>query len=139
MHIVLGMDWHVVIEDVADFGDVEAARRYVACRKEGDGAGPEGIERRRALMLVHVAMQGSDIEAMALQRAIEDADVLLAVAEDDGVLDVDLPHQAPQRLPLAGRIVRGLLEPLHDGRRGGPWRGAGSLEAWSPRRTASDE
>jgi hypothetical protein len=42
-------------------------------------------------MLVHVAMQGSDIEAMALQRAIEDADVLLAVAEDDGVLDVDLP------------------------------------------------
>ena len=54
---------------------------------------------------------------------MDDADVLLAVAEDDGVLDVDLPHQSSQRFALSGRIVRRLLQPLHDGRRGGSLRG----------------
>ena len=79
----------------------------------------EGVERRRALMLVHVAMQRADIEAVALQRAVHDADVLLAIAEDDGVLDVGLAHQRPERLALAGGIVRRLFQPLHDGGGGG--------------------
>src|SRR6266542_3473659 len=74
-------------------------------------------------MLVEVPVQRADTEAMAQQRAVEDADVFLAVAKDDGVLDVDLPHQGSERLTLAGRIVGRLFQPLHDGRRGGRLRG----------------
>ena len=54
---------------------------------------------------------------------MDNADVLLAIAEDDGVLDVDLPHQGSERLALSGRIVGRLFQPLHDGRRGGRLRG----------------
>src|SRR5262249_18827703 len=119
VHIIFGMDRYVVIEDVAYFRNIETTRRYVACRQEVDGAGAEGIERCRTLVLVHVPVQRADIEAMALQRAIENADVLLAVAEDDGVLDVDLPHQCPKRFALTGGIAGGLFQPFHDGRRRG--------------------
>ena len=55
--IVLRVDRNVVIEDVAHIGDIEAARRNVARGEKGDRAVAEGIERRRALMLVQVAMQ----------------------------------------------------------------------------------
>src|SRR5215475_5889180 len=84
MDIVLGVDRHVVIEDVAHVGDIEAARRHVARGKESDLAVAEGIESRRALVLVHVPVQRADIEAVALQRAVKSADILLAIAEDDG-------------------------------------------------------
>src|SRR4029450_10382250 len=36
MDVVLGVDRHVVIEDMAHVGDIEAARRHVARGKEGD-------------------------------------------------------------------------------------------------------
>ena len=119
MDVIFGMDRHVVIEDVAHVGDIEAARRHVARGKKGDRPVAEGIERRRALMLVEVPMQRADAEAMAQQRPVDDADILLAIAEDDGVLDVDLAHQGPERLALSGRIVGRLFQPLHDGRRRG--------------------
>jgi len=117
------MNGHVVIEDVAHLGNVEATRRHVACGKEGDRAVAEGIERRRALMLVQVPVQRADTEAMALEGAVKDADVLLAIAEDDGVLDVDLAHQGSERLAFSCLVVGRLFQPLHDGRRGGCLRG----------------
>src|SRR5687767_10692116 len=61
--VILGMNGHVVIEDVADIGDIESARRYVAGREKGDLPAAEGIERRRALMLVKVSVQRADIES----------------------------------------------------------------------------
>src|SRR5712691_7171539 len=66
--IVLGVDRDVVIEDVADIGDVESARRHVARGEEGDRAVAEGVQGRGPLMLVHVAMQCADIESVAEER-----------------------------------------------------------------------
>jgi hypothetical protein len=113
------VDRHVVIEDVAHVGDIEAAGGNVACGEKGDRAVTEGVERRRALMLVEVAMQRPDTEAVALERAVHDADVFLAIAEDDGVLDVGLAHQCTERLAFARGIVRRVFQPLHDGGGGG--------------------
>ena len=45
--IVLGMDRNVVVEDVADVGDVEPAGGDVARGEKGDRAVAEGVERRR--------------------------------------------------------------------------------------------
>ena len=68
-------------------------------------------------------MQRADAEAMTLERPEDDTDILLAVAEDDGVLDVHLAHQLAQCLALRGRIVGRLLQALHDGGGGGGRRG----------------
>ena len=88
-------------------------------------------------MLVHVAMQRADVEAVAKQRAVEDANVFLAVAEDDGVLDVAFPHQRSERLAFARSVVRGLFQPLHD-RRGGR-RLRRDLDAFGPMQEVVDE
>ncbi len=90
VNVVFWMDRHVVIEDVAHIRNVEAAGGDVARGEKGDVAAAEGVKRRRALMLVHVAMQAAGIEAVAQERPEQDADILLAVAEDNGVPDVAL-------------------------------------------------
>ena len=123
MDVVFRVYRHVVIEDVAHVGDVQAARRHVTGDKKGDLAVAECLERGHALALVHIAMQCTDIELVPVERPVDDADIFLAVAEDDGVLDVDLLHQFAQGLPLRRRCVRCLLQALHDGRRGGCRRG----------------
>jgi hypothetical protein len=45
-------------------------------------------------------MQRSGVEAVLLQRGLQNRYVLLAVAEDDGVLDVLFLDQGPQGLAL---------------------------------------
>ncbi len=117
MNVVFRLNWHVVIEDMAHLGDVEAARCNIARGQEGDFTAAESVQRRHALTLIHVPVQGADIETMALKRAVDNADIPFAVAEDNGVLDLGLPHQVSERLALSGRLVRGLLQPLHDGSR----------------------
>ena len=64
-------------------------------------------------------MQRTGVEAMPQQRAVQNTDVLLTIAEDDGVLDRGGPHQFAQRLALALGVVGCLLQSLHDGRGGG--------------------
>src|SRR4029079_9738088 len=54
MDVVFRVNGHVVIEDVAHLGNVETARRHVAGGEKGDRSVAEGIERRRALMLIEV-------------------------------------------------------------------------------------
>ena len=61
-------------------------------------------------------MEGAHIEPVALERAEDDAHILLAVAEDDGVVDVVFSDQAAQGFTLLGRAIDGLLETLRDGR-----------------------
>src|SRR5262249_62416879 len=117
--IVLGVDRPIVIEDVVHVGNIETAPRHVARGKESDRAVAEGIERCRALMLVHIAMQRADIEAVAQQRAMQNTNILLAIAEDDRVLDVALAHQGSQRIALALGVIRRLFQTLHDGGCGG--------------------
>ena len=86
--VVLGVGRHVEIEDVADRRDIEAAGRDVAGDEQRQLVLAEIVERLRARALVHVAVQRAGIEAVLGERALQRRHVALAVAEDDGVLEV---------------------------------------------------
>ena len=102
--VVLGMDRDVEVEDVADVRDVEAARRDVGGDEERHLAVAEAFERGHARALVHVAMQRDGGEAVPDQGLVQERHLGLAVAEDDGVLEVlGRSDQAAQRLALVGR------------------------------------
>ena len=79
---------HVEIEDVADRGDIETAGGDVGGDQQRDLALAERFQRGGARGLVHVAMQRGGVELVAQQRAVQLGDLALAVAEDDGVLEV---------------------------------------------------
>src|SRR5439155_21369621 len=83
--IVFRVNGHIEVEHVTDIRDFEATRRHVGRDQESDLAGTEGIERAQAGPLIHIAMKGRGVEAMALQRGFKDAHGGLAVGEDDGV------------------------------------------------------
>ena len=118
--VVLGVGGHVEIEDVADRRDVEAARRDVAGDEQRQPVLAEIVERRRARALVHVAVERAGVEAVPLERALQDRDVALAVAEDDRVLEVGrLADELAEHRALVGRLAAGGDEELGDGGGGG--------------------
>src|SRR5262249_49512527 len=84
VHIVLRMQRHVEVEDVGQADNVEAAGGHVAGHQYGHVAAPELVQSFRALGLRHVPMQRCHVQAVTLQRAKENLDVALAVAEDEG-------------------------------------------------------
>ena len=99
---------HVEIENVADLGNVEAARGDVGGHQQRQLALAELIERGHARGLVHVAMQRADAKAVALQRAGQQRHVALAVAEDDRVLEIGGAAQQPaQHVALLMRLAAG--------------------------------
>ena len=73
MHVILGMDRHVEIEDMADIGNVEAAGGDIRADDEIDLARLERVERGHARALIHVAMQGAGAEPVLQQRFVQDA------------------------------------------------------------------
>ena len=81
--IVVGMERHVEIEDVADGRNVETARRDVAGDQDLEFAGAEAVERLGAQRLVEIAMQRRGVEAVLGERLGHDIDIALAVAEHD--------------------------------------------------------
>src|SRR6185437_4949764 len=99
--IVLGMNGHVEIEDVRQALDVETAGRDVARHEQANLALLEALQRLGALGLRHVAMEGRGVEPVLRQRAIERVDIALAIAEDEGVLDVLAADEAAERVALA--------------------------------------
>src|SRR5262245_60095817 len=62
---IVGMGRDVEIEDVADRGNVEAARGHVGGDQQRDFVPAKLIERRRARRLVHIAVQRDDGKAVA--------------------------------------------------------------------------
>ena len=121
VHVILGMVRHVEAEDVRHALDIEPARGDVAAHEQADLAVLEALQRLGPLRLRHVAVQSGGIEAMAGQRALQDVDIALAVAEDQRVLDVLAADQPAQRLALVFR--RDDDERLLDGGGGGGgWR-----------------
>ena len=148
MDVILGMDRHVEIEDVGQALDVEPARRDVARHQELDLAGLELLQRLGAVGLRHVAVQRRGVEAVLDQRAIEDVDVALAVAEDERVLYVlaRISRRSASRLSSCSMTMRPAHGPA--GEAGGDTvislgfvRNASASRrisaAWWPRRTAS--
>src|SRR5580704_18576045 len=120
VHVVVGMDRHVEIIDVADVGDIEAAGGDVGGDQERDFVLAELLERCGARRLVHVAVQRLHRKAVAQQRAMQRGDVAFAVAEDDAVLHAfGGADQAAQRVALLGAVAAGAGQELGRGGEGG--------------------
>ena len=109
--IVLGMAGQVIVEDVADRRDVQAARRDVGRDQQAQLAVAERFQRAGPLALVQVAVDRGRVVSVFRQRLGDDVDVRLAVAEDDGVgqplaLGVDQGAQQVALL-LGGHVAAG--------------------------------
>src|SRR5262249_50201589 len=113
MHVVVGMHGHVEVEDMRETDDVQTAGGDVARDEQRHVAALEALERLRSLGLRHVAMQGGDVEAVALQRAEEDLHIALAVAEDERVLHVFVADEAAEGFALLAVVNGG--DTLDDG------------------------
>ena len=75
-----------VVEHLADFRDVEAARGDVGRHQQLQFLVAETVERRGALALRQVAVDRRGVEAVAGQRLGDDVDFRLAVAEHDALV-----------------------------------------------------
>ena len=120
--VILGMDRHVEVEDVAHARDVEAPGGDVRCDQELQLAITELAEDLHPELLVEVAVQGGGVEAVALQRLCHHVNVPLAVAEDDAVgervaLGPDQPAQEVALLGVGAILARGRVaaQELADG------------------------
>src|SRR5262245_57000657 len=117
MHVIVRMVRHVEIEDVADVRNVETARRNIRRDQQAHVAFAEGVERRHALGLAHVAMQRRRLEAMANERAMQLRHLALAIAEYDGVLEIlSGADQTAQGVAFFVRLAPGFDQELGDGR-----------------------
>ena len=120
VHVVVGMDRHIEIIDVADVGNIEAAGSDVGGDQQRDFVLAELLERGRARRLIHVAVQRLHRKAVAQQRAMQRGDVAFAIAEDDGVLHaLGGANQAAQRVALLGAVAAGPGQELGCGGDGG--------------------
>ena len=100
VHIVLGVTGHVKIEHVAYGGDVQSARGHIGRHQEAKITRTEALKRPRPLALVQIAMDGSRVIAVFLQRFSDNIDVRLAITKDDRIgaffaLGVDQHAQHP--------------------------------------------
>ena len=64
VHVIVGMVWHVEIEDMADVGNVETTSGDVGGDEQRTFTTAELLERRRAGRLIHVAMERNGDEAV---------------------------------------------------------------------------
>src|SRR6185437_1042425 len=86
--IVVGVVRHVEVEDVADVGNVEAARGDVGGAEQLQRPVAEALQRAHPRLLVKVAVDRGRVETVRLEGLGDDVDFRLAVAEDDAVLHV---------------------------------------------------
>ena len=118
MDVVVRVDRHVEIEDMAEPGDIKPAGGDVARHHDPDVAVLEFLKRLGAFGLGHVAMQGDRVEIMPLQGLRKNVNVALAIAEYERVLDVLGFQQMPQRPALIIRPQHGHALGDIDGCRG---------------------
>ena len=112
--IVFGVHRNIETKNVAQALNVQTTCGDIAGNEEPDVAIPEAVEGFSPFGLRHVTMQRRSIKPVTAQRAEEDVDVALAIAEDQRVFDVLGADQAAQRLTLVMRIDDS--ERLDDGR-----------------------
>ena len=65
MDVIVGVVWHVEIEDVAHLWNVETACGNVGGDKQFGLAAAEPVKRRHARGLIHVAVQGNRVKLVA--------------------------------------------------------------------------
>ena len=152
MDVIVGLERHVEIEDVADRRNVEAAGRDVARDKQADLAGAERIERLRAHRLIEIAVQRARRRSRASaatsrrcrRRACDCRRRWRSSRPPRGSGGAALrasPSRRPERVTAICVMVVAAVAGarLRCGRAlGGTGRsGAGFRAAWSPSRTAS--
>ncbi len=87
VHVVFGVDGHVVEKYVAQTLDIKAAGRHVTAHQDFHLVFLEFLQGLHAIGLLHISMQGQGIEAFAFQCFANRIHVAFTVAEDQGVLD----------------------------------------------------
>ena len=83
--VIFGMAGQIVVEHMADAGNIKPACRHIRCDQETQLAFAEPIERAGAMRLVQIAMDRLGIIAVFLERFRNDIHIHLAVAEDDRI------------------------------------------------------
>ena len=88
MYIILRVCRHIEIENMTHALDVEATRGNVGAYQECNISCFEALERIRSLELIHVTVQLSGVETMALQRAVQNPHVAFSVAKDQRIRNI---------------------------------------------------
>ena len=113
--IGLGHLRQLVLDDVADAVDVDAARGDVGGDHRPDLALLESGQGALALALALVAMDGRGGDTGLIEILRHTVGAALGAGEDDGAADVLLLHQLGQQGPLARRLdeQQALVDALH--------------------------
>ena len=99
--VVLVVAGHVVVDDVIDVVDVDAARGHVGGHQQRDAGGLERVHHAGALGLVQVAVQRLGGDAVAHEVLGDLLHHRLGVAEDHAQLGLVGAQQQVQRVQLA--------------------------------------
>ena len=115
VHVGLGRLRHVVVDDVREQVDVQAAGGHVRGDQQLGAAAAQPLDDAGAVLLVHAAVQRLGAQAAARQRLGDGVDVEPGAAEHDGRLGpLGLQHAAQRGGGVGARDeVRGLA---HQGR-----------------------
>ena len=82
MNVVLGVERYIEIQDERKARDVEPSSRDVASHQQANVAAAETFERVHSHRLLHITVEGLDIESVLVQRPRHDIDVALAIAKN---------------------------------------------------------
>jgi hypothetical protein len=113
VHVVLGVEGHVEVEDRRQVGDVQAARGHVGGHQQVDFAALEGGQRLQALVLALVAVQRlgrrPSRSKERASRAAPSLELTKTMACDSSrSLEQDLAHDGA--LVVVGHAVEALLD-----------------------------
>ena len=100
MDVRLGVRRDVVVDDVRDVLDVEAACRDVGCHEDVEGAVAEAVHDPVALVLCHAAVQRGSIVAMTGELLGKVLDLAARPGEDQRRGRVLQVEDAPERRRL---------------------------------------
>ena len=85
VHVIFGVRGHIKVEDMADGGNVQAARGHVRRYQQAQRSVAKFIQRFGAHRLVKIAVNGGGMKAVRLQRLGHNIHIHLAVAKHDGI------------------------------------------------------
>jgi predicted Zn-dependent protease len=106
VHVGLGRRRHVVVDDVGELVDVEAAGGHVGGDEQVGGAAAQPVHHPVALLLAHAAVQRLGPVAAAVERLGELVDLVAGAAEHDRRRRVPRRRGCGRAPPACGRAAR---------------------------------
>ena len=112
VHVILGVERHVEVEDRRQVGNVQTARCHVGGHQHIHLAGLESGQRLQPLILALVAMQGLRLQAITLKAACQSRRAQFAVDEHQRLGQLALLQQLPHNAALVviGDAEKALLD-----------------------------